>query len=64
MPLLGGPIFVLIALAFALAPVYVVPAFILALVYAVAGYLLLLTIAGRIFPTREEKLVETMLARR
>ncbi len=64
MPLLGGAIFVLIALAFALAPVYVVPAFILALVYAVAGYLLLLTIAGRIFPTREEKLVETMLARR
>jgi hypothetical protein len=64
MPLLAGPIFLLLALPMTMAPAYVVPAAILALLYAVAGYLLLLYIAGRLFPSREERLVETMLARR
>lgn len=64
MPLLGGPIFLLLALTFALAPAYIGPAALLALLYALLGYGLLLYLAGRLFPSREEKLVETMLARR
>lgn len=63
-PLLAGPIFLLLALAWALAPAYIGLAILLALVYAVAGYAILLYLAGRLFPSREERLVETMLSRR
>jgi hypothetical protein len=64
MPLLTWPIFLLVGLGRLLAPLWT-PVFLgLALVYGTAAYLLLLKVAARLFPAREEKLVETMLARR
>lgn len=64
MPLVTGPIFLLVGLGRLLAPAWT-PVFLgFALVYGVAVYALLLKVAARLFPSREEKLVETMLARR
>lgn len=63
-PLLGAPIFVPLALAWSLFPAYLPAAFAFAVIYAILIYLALLFLAARIFPRREERLVETMLARR
>ncbi|MCX7851734.1 MAG: hypothetical protein N2383_03015 [Caldilineales bacterium] len=64
MPLLTWPIVLPVGLGRLLAPAWT-PLFLgFALVYGVAAYALLLKVAARLFPSREEKLVETMLARR
>ncbi len=64
MPLLTAPIMLLLGLGRLLTPEAWWVFLLLAVVYGAAIYGLLVEVAARLFPAREEKLVETMLARR